>query len=271
MSASDPVVVSLDLDVFVTPTFHDDGLLPSPRIAPEGYSVADDESVLRYLEHNLNLGLEEVPLRRAITHHDEIHSVLREWTDAGTLGIPFHLVHMDAHTDMGFCQRDCLADIHDLLSCPVADRKSFTKGLNKGNWLLYVLANRWVSMVTCVGWYGHPRLDIMRVLREGKENDQIRMTGVPREVLEELLQSDSSIDSKATESNEYSEPPIPLRIDRKESFSLNTTPTALVLCHSPEFVPECADALFDAITADFVDGSMNSARSGVIQGGDDAH
>jgi hypothetical protein len=145
-------ILDLDLDFFNWPPFRHEHELPRLP-ASECKHLASSFQVRDFLERQCCLS-EQFPLRghEAEFHKDAI-KVWRCWIDEGLLSVPFNIVHIDAHSDLGQGE-DSLYIERELLALPVIQRRCLNDGadchLDSGNYLLFAIANNWVDNLTCV-------------------------------------------------------------------------------------------------------------------------
>ena len=119
--------------------------------------------------------------------------------------------------------------------------------LTDGGYLAVAIACRWLSSLTYVFCAGggddnHP------YLMEGfdKRADNIRLAALTMSQIHELLDMDKPEPL-------HWEPPVPFHALRWEGFQATEPFDAVFLARSPEFTPEAADEVFDAIRETFID------------------
>lgn len=146
------VVLDLDLDFFVWPV----ETWPSwkdRRPEDPDNRIASSEIVRTFLEKQCGLSNATPIPGRAVTVHDDAFFAWRDWIDAGELQVPFRVVHVDAHADLGLGDAGYIYLMTELLRLDVSDRRDPRRGpaaMNEGNYLAFAVANRWVSSLTYV-------------------------------------------------------------------------------------------------------------------------
>ncbi len=148
-------ILDLDLDFFLDKIAHrrpDKG----KRLPSWGYKPWKKDEVRSFLERQCLLSTANPTKGRVVTHHDEVFWLWRDLVDARQIGVPFSVVHVDAHSDlgMGYPAADRYV-MTELLHESLEDRKSpFKSQVKPGNFLLFAVACCWVSQITFVL---HPR------------------------------------------------------------------------------------------------------------------
>jgi len=142
-------VLDLDLDFFVSPAAQNrEG---RGRLPEHSFSVASPDDARRFLERSCHLSTSARIPGRGFSCHKDSFKVWRRWIADGILEAPFEIAHVDAHSDLGCSSWIYL--LSDLLAKP-ADKRAqpkFGKSyLNSANYLLYAIANHWVSRLTYI-------------------------------------------------------------------------------------------------------------------------
>lgn len=115
----------------------------------------EPDAVAAFLENGLGLDPAR-PLPGRITEtHDGALAFWKERMDAGRLGRPFSVVHVDAHADLGIGRPGPGFVLNNVLGIPPAERDVFSryyaqKQLDEANYLLFALAFRWIDALTLV-------------------------------------------------------------------------------------------------------------------------
>lgn len=141
-------VLDIDLDFF----------LSNPcSFAPEGERPADTEAtpwseaaVRAFLEKHLHLNRSHPIPGRVFPTHDGALFFWRDLIRNRCLTPPFHVTHIDAHTDLGIGDRGHSFVRNSVLCRPVASRVDpegyrAAGQLNEANYLVFALAFRWLS------------------------------------------------------------------------------------------------------------------------------
>jgi hypothetical protein len=254
-------ILDLDLDFFVK------GIARSYR----GSQRPDDDKcipwtssdVALYLEQNCGLSAEQPISGKILVDHHEAFFYWRRLIAQGLLTIPFEVVHVDAHADLGVGESGWAYIAGDLLHRPVGRRYfpevGFT-ALNLSNYLAFACACRWISRLTYVR---HPN--------QTNDFPAIHFKGFDT--------SCGSIQLKSYEPEELSddltlaepiacEPEIPFVQIPGADYRNEEPFDFIVLCQSPGFTPASADLLIPLI-ASYIDQNEFSAsltESGIVRG-----
>lgn len=227
-------VLDIDLDFF----------LSNPcSFAPEGARPADTEAepwseskVRAFLENQLHLDRTHPLPGRVFPTHDGALFFWRDQIREGRLTPPFHVTHIDAHTDLGIGDRGHAFVRSSVLCRPVASRVDpegyrAAKQLNEANYLVFALAFRWLG---------------------GLENVRIptSLPDLPRDLYKEethALQLESAFPS-LFEARYGREPAVPFFETTNGPEYLAPAPFDLLsLAISPRYAPASADALVPVI------------------------
>jgi hypothetical protein len=258
-------ILDLDLDFFVWPPFRgrpEEARLPRS----EWKRLASEDEVRSFLEKQCHLsGQAPVPGCEAEHHHDAF-KVWSQWIKDETISAPFNVVHADAHSDLGvgWGNRSCTFIESELLAMPIEERRHPALGpdrLNSGNYLLGVIANRWISQLTYVypadpieaelvqpgslpGFEDDMR-DIGRLLRADQEP---KVSDLPAWIFRHDDWRRHLIELKhgcyGDDISMCSEPPVPFNWVEDREFSFSGI-THLFLAHSPDYTPVEADELLN--------------------------
>ena len=141
-------VLDIDLDFFLSRPcpFAPEGERPSVTAA-EPWS---ESAVRAFLEENLHLDRARPIPGRVFPTHDGALFFWRDRIQAGLLTPPFHVTHIDAHTDLGIGDKGHTFVRNSVLCRPVASRVDpegyrAARQLNEANYLVFALAFRWLS------------------------------------------------------------------------------------------------------------------------------
>ena len=141
-------VLDIDLDFFLSDPcpFAPEGERPSESAA-EPWSEAE---MCAFLEDHLHLNRARPIPGRVFPTHDGALFFWRDLIREGRLTPPFHVTHVDAHTDLGIGDRGHTFVRNSVLCRPVASRVDpegyrAAGQLNEANYLVFALAFRWLS------------------------------------------------------------------------------------------------------------------------------
>ena len=228
-------VLDIDLDFFLADCCP---LAPfGERPALAGHEPWQEKDVVAFLEGQCGLST-AAPIPGAVfSTHD---GALRFWQARlkdGTLSAPFHVTHVDAHSDLGIGKPGPGYVLNGVLPQFLENRADIPryyalKQLDEANYLLFALAFRWVSALDNVR-NPKSRPDIPReILLPGRE-DAIRLT---------------SFAARLAESKNGPEPVIPFHVYEDHRTFRSPAPYDFVtLALSPRYAPAEADALIGVI------------------------
>jgi len=206
----------------------------------------------RFLEEQCGLSKEKRIRGMRFKEHVEVFRYWRELIVQDVLECPFELTHVDAHTDMGFGERDWDFIVHELLHKEPTSRltpKQDPPHLNSGSFLAYAIAVRWISKLTFVHHTDFPDnndyngicfkdFDPKSGFVQLKNKQRQQITGY------DYMKHEPTI----------LEPEIPYVEISVDKFQSNDTLEVATICQSPGFTPESADFLLD-VFGEYVDES----------------
>jgi hypothetical protein len=242
-------VLDIDLDFFLSKR-------RTHRIGKERPSDQDAvpwscEDVRVFLEERCGLSAGKPVPGSVVVQHDEVFGSWQRLIQAGTLRIPFDVVHVDAHADLGMGDGSWTHIMGELVHRPVAERQFHCASqLGEGNYLAYAVACRWVKSITYVY---HPelvprKLDIWWGLMKGYV-DQPHVPGPDRVIQLKLLPRETLYG--AGELREVSplglEPEVPLKVACPSSCRMDGPPSFVFLSQSPSYTPPASDLLIPLI------------------------
>ena len=145
-------VLDLDLDFFVSPV----ATWPQweDRAPDTDYQPDSVEFVRDFLETRCHLKRGDHLIGAQVVKHEEAFWTWKRWIEEGKLIVPFKVIHVDAHADLGLGDAGWMYLMTELLSLPVEQRSTPAHGksssMNEGNYLVFAVANRWISSVLYV-------------------------------------------------------------------------------------------------------------------------
>ncbi|WP_211748759.1 UPF0489 family protein [Paenibacillus sp. Marseille-Q4541] len=241
-------ILDIDLDFFISDIAHfiGDG---GERLDEGYYKPWKPEYVRRFLEDKCGLSLDKKVKGRMIKNHDEAFYFWKELISTGKLVVPFDVVHVDAHADLGLGDASWAYILSDLLRYPPEERTNpkttGLEGLGFGNYLAFAIACRWIS-----------RLDF--VLHPEWDND------LPYSLLKDFDDASGAIQLKLYNRRDIDvdrirkavplsiEPEVPFCLIKDIDFSTKESFDYIVLCQSPGYTPQSPDLLLDVI-ADYIE------------------
>jgi len=149
-------VLDIDLDYFLNQVATCWDERNSEGRLSENYEVWSEGNVRGFLEHNLGLSKDRKISGRIVQGHNEALYYWEEKINKQELKIPFEVIHVDAHADLGFGNAAYTHIYDSMLGFPLEKRKEHNKyesfgdikqeGI--GDYLLFAFAYRLVSKFT---------------------------------------------------------------------------------------------------------------------------
>ena len=228
-------VLDIDLDFFLA----DCCPLAEYGERPEltGHEPWLEAQVVAFLEENCGLSALNPLPGRVFETHDQALLFWEEQLQKGTLTAPFHVTHVDAHSDLGIGYPGPGFVLYNVLTQPM-DRRIDVDGyyaqhkLDEANYLLFALAMRRISALDNIR---NPlsRPDIPQELLVPGQSDRIQLC---------------SLTSRLFEARNGAEPVIPFNVyNDYRTFRADTSFDFVTLAISPRYAPKEADALVDVI------------------------
>ena len=244
-----PYVLDLDLDFFlakVPPYPYPAGQRPEDHAFPP-WSESD---VRRFLEGRCGLSASAPTPGAVVEHHHLVLREMRQLVYARSLAVPFDLVHVDAHADLGgsFDPSPCHI-LTDLLMRPPAERiERAIRGSCCANWLAYAICCRWLGSLVYVR---HPRArrDLLNLYFEDSDStcDRIRLDRFTKEQLDRYWALEPGRWRQFRQSLKRTEPAVPFEKCRAEEFKPKRPFDLVFLSHSPDYTPAASDSLIPVI------------------------
>ena len=207
-----------------------------------GKHVWQEKRVRSFFENNLGLSASTKILGRIVSNHDGALYFWEELINQEKLTVPFSVLHIDAHADLGF---GCIGNqtiVDTILSYPREYRKTrFCDGIeddgrflgiNMCNYLLFALAFGWVSDLTYCTNTLLSSLDISKQFIDYSVKQRID-NGFETQIV--LRKTDGS-----------GRMVVPFRIIKQSrQFKCDREFDYVVLAQSPSFTPVSADYIMD--------------------------
>ena len=161
-------VLDIDMDFFQS-DIHFWGDDSSLHLIDDSFSVWEEERFIDFIENRCGLSLDK-PLRgRIFNSHVETYWFCKELMDKGELCCPFHITHIDAHSDLAFSMST--QNYRFFKSFALENKQRFNDGtmfevpenqafIDSGSYLLAMALNRWLNKIEYVY---HPDLDALDV------------------------------------------------------------------------------------------------------------
>jgi hypothetical protein len=210
----------------------------------EDYRPWGESAVRAFLEQRCGLLKNHPVPGRLVIHHHEAFLFWRELVEGGSLAVPFEVVHVDAHADLGVGDAGYVYLMTDVLLRPLAVRTKpeiGTSHLNAGNYLAFAAACRWINRIVYVP---NPasRDDLMYLHFKSfsQAGGVLQLKGCPQRGLDAIFRGDFTYPFAL-------EPEIPFQRVALEAFRDTDGFDFAVLCQSPGFTPLGSDALISVI------------------------
>ncbi len=237
-------VLDIDLDFFLdervtTP-------LPPVRPSDNDYIPWTTDAVETFLTDCCRLDPNR-PLPGAIvTEHHELFAIWKKLISMDQLAIPFNLVHVDAHADMGMGNGSPSYISGNLLHMEVAQRTN-PNDLHSGNYVAFAMSCRWIHSFTYVH---HPKMrqenlgkhDIPDIFV--KDDNHLQFKILPRESVDGIHRYQEYVPLRL-------EPEIPINLIPGADFATDTGFSFMFVARSPRYTPPSADKLV-AILKQFI-------------------
>jgi len=239
-------MLSLDLDFFQCQVPFD------PETNEDGRPVRDldvwtELEVEDFLETRCRLDKAR-PIKCCFAEkHDAMAAFIYRLREAGEFTVPFELVHIDAHSDMGGFGVKWIPILEDINPRRVIGPPEEYDHLDEGNVLFYLLSSGWIRKLTWVKLpdvHEHDRIRQLppRCFRDRVEHEP----GIPIELPIVAKGEIAQCGLRNWEPRQYA-PPIPFSVYQPTEFMLDSPPDIAFFCRSPQFSVPKADRLIHVI------------------------
>lgn len=147
-------ILNLDLDFFQDDIKH--FCTDEKNITDNSIKPWSEDKVIKYLEENLRLSRNNKVRGKIVKHHDEAFYFWRELILNKELEVPFDLVHVDAHADLGFGGTGPQYITTEFLHLPL-DKRFYPENLGKdgysmnfSDYMLYAIGCNWIKRIDFV-------------------------------------------------------------------------------------------------------------------------
>ena len=258
-------VLDLDMDYFLhsVPQFIDES--KPERLSDVDYTVWSEHEVRAFLENNLGLSKNRKIPGRIVKGHNEAIYYWKELIDLNILSIPFEVIHIDSHADLGLGYTSWKYITHELLGYPVKERyehAEYTRINGEraregiGDYLLFAIAYRWLSkIVYCTNPNGDGNDYLVSTLKNFCENDISMWDEKPVLNTIQLLYNTNKIFPRDDDPeyikrayilNSKKEPEVPLLIvPTIDGVKYDGDFNFATLAQSPNYTPQSADYIMD--------------------------
>lgn len=258
-------VLDLDMDYFMEEVANNIPETYSGRLEEDEFirSVWTADEVVSFIEGNLGLSKDRKIPGRIVCGHNESLFFWKELISKGNLIVPFEVIHVDSHADLGLGTDSATFISKELLQWPVEERPNHSIHVNCfgqkcaegiADYLLYAIAYRWISRLTYCGNPNTECNDYDVYTLKNFEEEYVRQEPVdniiqllynpsmkcPHRYMDELWKIRAYIDASKKE------PEVPFRIistiaDVKYQGDFDYA----VLAQSPNYTPANADYIMD--------------------------
>lgn len=235
-------VLDIDLDFFTSPIVHN--ATSNARVPCDGASFVPVRKAVDYLNQRCLLPVETKTPGRAFEHHDQVFDyAIKHFSE------PVHLIHLDAHADIGGGQTRCWNYVcTDYAHLPLNLRRFPKRGelyLNCGNFIVFLAACGLLREVTFVS---HPDWaeDYNAIYMKDcdVESGALQIKKVEKDVLEGV-----GMMRPLCELPHEVEAEIPFRRISSDDYRADSPPNTLFVTRSPGYTPACSDSLYDALVS----------------------
>ncbi|MFX1476496.1 MAG: UPF0489 family protein [Promethearchaeota archaeon] len=236
-------ILDIDLDFFLNKIT--DASKNGRRLKKKKYYPWSIHTLQSFLENRCLLVRKKPIPGKIVKHHDEAFTFWRELILTKKLNIPFELVHIDAHSDIGVADWGWIYITSELLHKPIEERiypdESLLFGINEANYIAFALACRWIKKLIYIL---HPKWekDLLKVHFKDYDirNGYIQLKKFDKK---ELLEKGFEIDRTPLDV----EPEIPVEFIPHLEYRSSQPFTLITVSHSKNFTPKTSDKLIRVI------------------------
>lgn len=175
-------ILDLDMDYFMDVIAFHVSQSNTKRLIDDYYvdSVWSEARVIDFLENNLGLSKNKKIKGRIVKGHNEALYFWRELIEQNKLKIPFEVVHVDSHADLGLGYSSWKYILDKLLLYEAKERPNHNHYLDCfgkettesiGDYLLFAIAYQWISKLTyCANPNGDKNDYVLDILKDFHEN-----------------------------------------------------------------------------------------------------
>jgi len=245
--------LNIDLDFFLS------GIANMPdggRLSSEDYKPWSKQKVRNFLEGRCGLDRKSKIPGRFVSNHDAAFDYWEELRRQDGSLFPLELVHIDAHADLGLGDASWRHIMTDVLRRPVSERATAERGprcLNLGSYIAYAVACRWIGSIEYVYPLGRgDDLPLLLFQDFSSESGALQLKCFEREALDVLKFGGELIEHLRGVHPVGVEPSVPFKAIQGAKWRALAPFDRALLCQSPDFTPETADALI-GVFADYID------------------
>lgn len=257
-------ILDLDMDYFMDSVANFIAETEVERLPEDEYGscVWSEERIRYFLEINLGLSKDRKIKGRIVSGHNEALLFWKELIERKELAIPFEVIHVDSHADLGIGYSSWTHISDYILQYPIEERPIHNKYIDCfghiceegiGDYLLFAIAYRWIEKITyCANPNGEKDDYLLETLKDFEEK---YIWDKPVENIIQLVCNPDmecpQFNSSADEKKKYlaagkKEPEVPLLIiPTIEDVKYNGDFDFVVMAQSPNYTPASADFIMD--------------------------
>jgi hypothetical protein len=247
------LVLDVDLDFFLNSvTRHARNDCPTQRVAEDCTAPWSPEAVRDFLETRCGLTTQRPVPGSIVDQHHEVYFKWHRLIEAGELSIPFTVIHVDAHADLGggfgdISPRCIVGDLmHRSPSSRIRPDERGNGVLQPCNFLAFAVICEWITSLTFV-LHKNWRDDLPRYCVRGHDGDIAIANEKAMYRLHFSAVDPSCLDSidfgSFIEPHDQSKPQAVLSLVPCDHFANNVAVDFMFLSKSPCYTPESADTL----------------------------
>ena len=265
------IVLDVDLDYFMNKVASFIGESVTGRLPEEDYGMCvwKEDAVRHFIENNLGLSKKNKIKGCIVKGHNEALFFWNKLIDENKLKVPFSVVHVDSHADLGLGYLSSVDYIkNNLIKYPVENRfenrfyelDDIKKDIGIGDYLLYAIAFRWIDRLTyCANPNGEKNDYDWDILKEFKEkrilNIHVSQTIqlAYNDKMEMPYYQSSDEEKEAYWASAIKEPEVPFEIILTiDDVNYNGNFNFITVAQSPNYTPESADYILE-ILSEYID------------------
>jgi len=248
------VILDIDLDFFLKDIVHDP---KQKRPNDSDYDIWEIDEVIFFLEQNCKLNENKKIKGKLLETHDELFYCFKNMIEQEILEVPFKIVHIDAHADLGLgdCSHEYI--MTELLHKKVYDRTNPKKGgwygLSEVNFLAFAIACRWIKQITYVH---HQRVHVQNIdiAESMKKNFDFNSSIIQlKKISPEECERKGDIRNCTPIELETE---VPIELIDADSYISKDEFAYMFLTRSPKYTPPKADKLIPIII-NYIDKTLN--------------
>jgi len=245
-------ILDIDLDYFLYDIAHYISI--NNRLDDISYKPWDKEKVINFLENNLGLSKQKKIQGKIIINHNEALDHWKSLMDNHKLIIPFEVIHVDSHSDLGPDGGAWRFIFNKLLGLSVDKRTSYKEYFDEpivpecGNYLLFAIAYRWIFKLTYIFNPKESGNDYIPYIMENG-SDSSECIKLPYNDLYDPRDLNDVYKKKQYYTTSKYEPEVPFfRESNIDLIKYSGDFDYITFCTSPNFTPKSADFIIDIIS-----------------------